>query len=64
MAREIFGVDLRSLAVLRVGLAVALLYDTLDRSRDLVALYTDAGAFPVETALVVAGSRLLASPFS
>ncbi len=40
------SVDLRSLAVLRVGLAALLLVDLVSRAGDLTAHYTDAGVLP------------------
>jgi len=43
---EIFGADLRSLAALRMGIALLILYDLMQRSRDLVAHYTDFGLVP------------------
>jgi hypothetical protein len=41
-----FAVDRRSLALFRVGLALLLLHDSLDRAGGLVAFYTDAGVLP------------------
>lgn len=43
---NLFGIDLRSLAVFRMGLGLLLLADLLVRSQDMTAFYTDAGAFP------------------
>lgn len=43
---EIFGVDLRTLALFRIGLAALILADLGFRTRDLVAFHTDFGAFP------------------
>src|SRR6476469_7410511 len=43
---ELFGLDLRSLAVFRIGIALLLLTDLFIRSGDLVAHYTDAGVLP------------------
>lgn len=40
------GIDLRSLALLRIATACVLLADLLDRSRDLFAMYTDDGVMP------------------
>ncbi len=40
------SVDLRSLAILRVGLAVMLLIDLVSRAGTLTAHYTDAGVLP------------------
>jgi predicted DCC family thiol-disulfide oxidoreductase YuxK len=43
---ELFGFDLRSLAALRVAVALLIIGDLISRSRDLVAHYTDFGAVP------------------
>src|SRR5580765_4637260 len=43
---ELFGVDLRSLGLLRVAIALVILLDLMQRSRDLVAHYTDFGVLP------------------
>ena len=43
---NLLGIDLASLAGLRVGLAVVLLLDLWYRSQDLVAHYTDKGILP------------------
>jgi hypothetical protein len=40
------GVDLRSLAVVRVGLAVLLMVDLISRAGDMSAHYSDAGVLP------------------
>ena len=48
---ELFGVDLRSLAALRVATAMLIIIDLISRSRDLVAHYTDFGVLP-RTALI------------
>ncbi|MDQ3862387.1 MAG: HTTM domain-containing protein [Actinomycetota bacterium] len=48
---EIFGADLRSLAVFRGVLAVLVLADLANRARDLTAHYTDEGILP-RTALL------------
>lgn len=48
---EVFGVDLRTLALFRVGLAVLILFDLALRARDLAAHYTDAGLLPRAAAL-------------
>ena len=58
---EVLSLDLRSLAVYRVGLSLALLYDLLDRSRDLVALYGDEGVLPAASALEMFGRGIYAS---
>jgi len=44
--REIFGIDLRTLALFRVLLGVYVLIDLTMRARDLGAHYTDAGILP------------------
>ncbi|MEK6928835.1 MAG: DCC1-like thiol-disulfide oxidoreductase family protein [Nanoarchaeota archaeon] len=44
--REIFGIDYRSLAIFRVGLALLILFDLYVRSKALVAHYTDYGVLP------------------
>ena len=41
-----FGVDLRSLAALRVALGLLLLVDLFERARDLRAHYSEAGVLP------------------
>ncbi len=43
---ELFGADLRSLALLRMGVAVLVLVDLIRRARDLTAHYTDGGVLP------------------
>ncbi len=58
-----FGIDLRSLAVLRVGIALALLHDWIDRAGDLVAHYTDAGALPAPVFLPIVGKGFYFTPF-
>jgi hypothetical protein len=44
----LFEIDLRSLALFRVGLAATILLDLASRARDLTAHYTDAGVLPRE----------------
>ena len=44
--REVFGVDLRTLALFRVGLAAVILTDLGLRAADLEAHYTDFGIMP------------------
>jgi hypothetical protein len=44
--RDLFSLDLRSLAVLRIGLAFLLFLDWFDRLPDLGAHYSDAGIVP------------------
>jgi len=44
--RDIFSLDLRSLALFRIGLALVILGDLAVRATDLVAHYTDFGVLP------------------
>src|SRR5256714_13133241 len=44
--RDVFAVDVRSLAVVRIGLGCILLWDLASRSRFLTQFYTDAGVIP------------------
>lgn len=44
--REIFAIDLRTLALFRIGLAVMIIADLILRARDLRAHYTDFGILP------------------
>lgn len=44
--RDLFSIDIRSLALFRVGLALILLCDLIERSKSLTAHYTDAGVLP------------------
>ena len=48
---EVFGADLRSLALFRIVVALLVLADLANRATDLTAHYTDAGVLP-RTALV------------
>ncbi len=43
---RIFGIDLRSLAVLRVSLGLIILLDLISRARYMTAHYTDRGVMP------------------
>ena len=43
---DLFGLDLRSLAVFRIGLGVLILSDLIGRAGDLGAHYTDEGVLP------------------
>lgn len=45
---ELFGFDLRSLALFRIGLALIVIADLIIRSGDLRAHYTDVGVLPRE----------------
>jgi len=49
--KEIFGIDLRSLALFRVGISLVLLADLFQRARYLEAHYTDLGVMPRDTAI-------------
>jgi hypothetical protein len=53
--RELFGVDLRSLALLRIGLGVSVLADVSLRAFDLTGLYTDGGVLPRDLLLAMEG---------
>jgi uncharacterized membrane protein YphA (DoxX/SURF4 family) len=43
---DVFGLDLRSLAAFRIGIALVILADLFNRFGDRVAHYTDAGVVP------------------
>lgn len=43
---RLLALDLRSLALLRIGVAVLTLRDLVDRARDLTEYYTDTGVLP------------------
>src|SRR5688572_17145385 len=58
---ELFGIDVRSLAALRIGLALLLFVDLVQRSGDLVAHYTDFGLLPRADLLQLSPSRWLVS---
>ena len=45
--KKLFSADLRSLALLRIGVAFIIIIDLINRSSDLVAHYTDHGAYPI-----------------
>src|SRR5947209_5535432 len=44
--RKLFGIDIRSLALIRVCLGMLLFVDLLQRSTNLVLFYTDSGILP------------------
>ncbi len=46
LCRNVFDVDLRSLAALRIGMGVMLIVDQVSRARHLEAHYTDLGVAP------------------
>ena len=58
---DVFSLDLRSLALFRVGLSLVLFYDIIDRGRSLVAHYTDQGVLPAERAAEIFGRGIYAS---
>jgi hypothetical protein len=60
---RLFSIDLRSLAAFRIAVGAALLYDVLDRSRDLIAHYTERGVLPVETLVAYWGTGAYGTPF-
>src|SRR5204863_9803874 len=47
VARQVFGLDLRSLALYRICLALLLLWDLQERVWDLRAHYADDGVLPL-----------------
>jgi hypothetical protein len=51
---DVFGLDLRSIGLLRIGIALCLLIDIGGRTADLEAHYTDAGTFPRDAAIETA----------
>lgn len=60
--RQLAGIDPRSLAAFRIGLATVLLADLGLRARDLAAHYSDAGVLPRQELLAMARERVV--PFS
>lgn len=56
-----FAVDLRSLALFRIAVAGAVLFDLATRAGDLVAHYTDAGVLPAQAARALGGRLELLS---
>ncbi len=54
---RLFSVDLRSLALVRIGLALLLLTDLVARSGNLVAHYSDLGALPRSVLFETEGLR-------
>src|SRR4051794_22029683 len=43
---NIFALDVRSLALMRIGIGVMMLWDLADRYPDLTALFSDEGVLP------------------
>ena len=61
---SLIEIDLRSLALFRIGVALALLVDLVSRVRDLDALYGVSGVLPPELARRLWDLRVAASPFT
>jgi hypothetical protein len=57
-------IDLRSLALFRIGVAIALLIDLISRVRDLNALYGASGVLPPQLARALWDQRVAVSPFT
>ena len=53
----LFGIDLRALAALRIGLALLILFDLVGRACDLEAHYTDFGVMPRPAVYLFDGDR-------
>ena len=60
-AAEVFAVDLRSLALLRIGLAISVLADLAMRAGDLVRMYTDRGVLPGDLLVELEGRAVYLS---
>ena len=50
-AQELFGIDLRSLAIFRISIALIIIVDLIARFSDLEAHYTDRGVLPIATVI-------------
>ena len=50
-AQELFGIDLRSLAIFRISIAFIIIVDLIARAFDLEPHYTDRGVLPVDEAI-------------
>ena len=59
--QELFSIDLRSLALLRVGLGVSIILDLAHRALDLRFLYTDEGVLPRALVLEMQGRGAMLS---
>ncbi len=59
-----FGLDVRSLAALRVALGALILVDLGIRGTDFAAMYTDAGFAPVEMVRELGGRSQMGPPWS
>lgn len=53
--KDLFAIDLRSLALFRIGLGVCVLADVGTRALDLVSLYTDRGVLPRDLLFAIQG---------
>lgn len=62
LASTIFGIDLRSLAAFRIGVASVLLIDLALRWPDLIAHYTSEGVLPQDRLPAVFGDLVRLSP--
>ncbi len=47
-AQQLFGIDLRSLAVFRISIALIIIVDLITRAVDLESHYTDRGVLPID----------------
>ena len=47
-AQELFGMDLRSLAIFRISIALIIIVDLIARASDLESHYTDRGVLPID----------------
>jgi Vitamin K-dependent gamma-carboxylase len=63
-AGALIEIDLRSLALFRIGVALALLVDLTSRVRDLDALYGARGVLPPDLARTLWDLRVAVSPFT
>ena len=61
-ASSVFRLDVRSLAVFRIGLALTILLDLAIRAQDLGAHYTDAGVVPRALLAAEVGARVSWAP--
>src|ERR1700678_2894139 len=62
--RNVFGLDLRSLALFRINIALVFLWDLQERARDLRAHYTEDGVLPLTIPSSTAAIPLSVVPFS
>lgn len=59
--KELFSLDYRSLALMRIGMGVLLILDLIERARSLTAHYTDAGVLSRADLLTLSGNKFLIS---